>query len=220
MGGRLSFPGGGHYHATKARAGATLRTACARAARLRLDVILLEPGRSRRFASGDGVAWQPHDRPATDPSESTRSRAVTKGAYDGPMKLLGGGPTAWAKRSSARTSAAHPAADQDHTVGQGHVARRPAADHWRLGRCDEQQFPEAGLDRRPIVAMRPPPTSNAMACRRRARAAAPVSPGRRRNRRRRCPNRTHEEDESLLKRADRERRGRRGVTRHVDLSGS
>jgi NADP-dependent 3-hydroxy acid dehydrogenase YdfG len=100
MGGRLTFPGGGHYHATKYALEAISDALRFELRGFGIDVILLEPGLittefgETATASMDGALLA-----AEDPYARFNAAVgtVTKGAYDGPMKLLGAGPEKVAK---------------------------------------------------------------------------------------------------------------------------
>lgn len=100
MGGRLSFPGGGHYHATKHAVEALSDAMRFELRGFGIDVILLEPGLiTTEFGEAATASMSDTTIDGDDPyaSFNTTVGAVTKGAYDGPMKLLGGGPDRVAK---------------------------------------------------------------------------------------------------------------------------
>ncbi len=104
MGGRLSFPGAGHYHATKHALEAISDALRFELRGFGIDVILLEPGLIRTEFGEAAVASmaQSQTEPAVagdDPYAQFNATvgAVTKGAYDGPMRMLGGGPDRVAK---------------------------------------------------------------------------------------------------------------------------
>src|SRR5438445_8572596 len=95
MGGRLSFPGGGHYHATKHALEALSDALRFELRGFGIDVILLEPGLiTTEF--GEAATASISDVTSSDEGPYTRFNAtvgaVTKGAYDGPMRLLRAGP--------------------------------------------------------------------------------------------------------------------------------
>ena len=100
MGGRLTFPGGGHYHATKHALEALSDALRFEVRGFGIDVILLEPGLittefgEAASASMTGVTSFPDDPYA---QFNAAVGAVTKGAYDGPMRHLGAGPERVAK---------------------------------------------------------------------------------------------------------------------------
>ena len=104
MGGRLSFPGGGHYHATKHALEAISDALRFELRGFGIDVILLEPGLITTEFGEAAVASMAENQsePAGDGEDpyaqfNATVGAVTKGAYDGPMRLLGGGPDRVAK---------------------------------------------------------------------------------------------------------------------------
>lgn len=101
MGGRLSFPGAGHYHATKHALEALSDAMRFELRGFGIDVILLEPGlittefgeaaSSSIAAAGGEADGGPYAR------FNATVGAVTKGAYEGPMRRLGAGPDRVAK---------------------------------------------------------------------------------------------------------------------------
>ncbi len=110
MGGRLTFPGGGHYHATKYALEAISDALRFEVAGFGVGVTLLEPGliltefghaASAALAQADGAAEDGQGRDGTnddgsraDPYAAFNAAvgAITTGAYDGPMRRLGAGP--------------------------------------------------------------------------------------------------------------------------------
>ncbi len=126
MGGRLTFPGGGYYHASKYALEAISDAMRFELRGFGIDVILLEPGlittafgdaanasmadvgvasasadaASATDANAPGVgAVDAKPADAEDPYAHFNATvgAVTAGAYDGPMRLLGAGPERVAK---------------------------------------------------------------------------------------------------------------------------
>jgi NAD(P)-dependent dehydrogenase (short-subunit alcohol dehydrogenase family) len=101
MGGRLSFPGGGHYHATKHALEAISDALRFELRGFGIDVILLEPGLiATDFGDAATASMTDVQSPAgQDPYAHFNATvgAVTKGAYEGPMRLLGAGPDRVAK---------------------------------------------------------------------------------------------------------------------------
>ncbi len=96
MGGRLTFPGGGWYHATKHAVEALSDALRFEVAGFGIDVIVIEPGLiTTEF--GEAAASAVADVSSTvdeGPYASFNAAvgALTKGAYEGPMRRLGGGP--------------------------------------------------------------------------------------------------------------------------------
>jgi len=100
MGGRLTFPGGGHYHATKHALEAISDALRFELRGFGIDVILLEPGLittdfgEAATASMADVGAPDAGGSGEDPYARFNATvgAVTAGAYDGPMRHLGAGP--------------------------------------------------------------------------------------------------------------------------------
>ncbi|HEX4435755.1 MAG TPA: oxidoreductase [Solirubrobacteraceae bacterium] len=96
MGGRLTFPGGGHYHATKYALEAISDALRFEVAGFGIGVVLLEPGlittEFGETAAGTvaGVSSDVEEGPYAGFNAAVG--AVTKGAYEGPMRKFGGGP--------------------------------------------------------------------------------------------------------------------------------
>ena len=109
MGGRLTFPGGGYYHATKHALEAISDALRFELRGFGIDVILLEPGlittdfgeaaAASMSANSAHLAPAGDDPAVDDPYAQFNATvgAVTKGAYDGPLRRLGGGPERVAK---------------------------------------------------------------------------------------------------------------------------
>jgi NAD(P)-dependent dehydrogenase (short-subunit alcohol dehydrogenase family) len=100
MGGRLSFPGGGHYHATKHALEALSDAMRFELRGFGIDVILLEPGLiTTEFGEAATASISDVTSSGDDPYARFNATvgAVTKGAYEGPMRRLGAGPDRVAK---------------------------------------------------------------------------------------------------------------------------
>ncbi len=115
MGGRLTFPGGGLYHATKYSLEAISDALRFEVKGFGVDVVLIEPGLIvTEFAAtavakagevaGAGAGYDAEaDRPGGTAADGpyaefdTKLAALTTGVYEGPMRRLGGGPDAVAK---------------------------------------------------------------------------------------------------------------------------
>jgi NADP-dependent 3-hydroxy acid dehydrogenase YdfG len=93
MGGRLTFPGGGLYHATKYALEAISDALRFEVRGFGIDVTLIEPGlivtKFGEVASGS-VQGADDDGPYADFNEKVAK--LTEGVYKGPMAKLGGGP--------------------------------------------------------------------------------------------------------------------------------
>jgi NAD(P)-dependent dehydrogenase (short-subunit alcohol dehydrogenase family) len=100
MGGRLSFPGGGSYHATKYALEAISDALRYELRGFGIDVILLEPGLiTTEFGDAATASMGALESSSEDPYAHFNATvgAVTKGAYEGPMRMLGAGPERVAK---------------------------------------------------------------------------------------------------------------------------
>jgi len=100
MGGRLTFPGGGHYHATKHALEAISDALRFELHGFGIDVILLEPGLiTTEFGEAANASMADVGGAQEDPYAHFNATvgALTAGAYDGPMRRLGAGPERVAK---------------------------------------------------------------------------------------------------------------------------
>jgi NADP-dependent 3-hydroxy acid dehydrogenase YdfG len=119
MGGRLTLPGGGLYHATKHALEAISDALRFEVRGFGVDVVLVEPGlittefgktaaaTVRESGAGESAAsLEDGDRAGTSATEevadpyrefNTKLAAMTVGVYEGPMRHLGGGPDVVAK---------------------------------------------------------------------------------------------------------------------------
>lgn len=100
MGGRLTFPGGGHYHATKYALEALSDALRFELRGFGIDVVLLEPGLiTTEFGDAATASMVSVSSSADDPYAHFNATvgSVTKGAYDGPMRHFGAGPDKVAK---------------------------------------------------------------------------------------------------------------------------
>jgi NAD(P)-dependent dehydrogenase (short-subunit alcohol dehydrogenase family) len=100
MGGLLTFPGGGHYHATKHALEAISDALRFEVKGFGIDVILLEPGLiTTEFGEAATASMSDVTISGEDPYAHFNATvgAVTKGAYEGPMRILGAGPERVAK---------------------------------------------------------------------------------------------------------------------------
>jgi NAD(P)-dependent dehydrogenase (short-subunit alcohol dehydrogenase family) len=98
MGGRLTFPGGGLYHATKYALEAISDALRFEVKGFGVDVVLVEPGLIITDFAKNAVAAS--SQTAADGPYGVfdaKVAALTVGAYEGPMRHLGGGPEVVAK---------------------------------------------------------------------------------------------------------------------------
>jgi NAD(P)-dependent dehydrogenase (short-subunit alcohol dehydrogenase family) len=110
MGGRLTFPGGGVYHATKHAVEALSDALRFEVAGFGVDVIVIEPGLIKtQFAEaalGSMAGELPTDGPYAEFNVAVGRE--TAGAYEGPLARLGAGPEAVARKISRAISSRRP----------------------------------------------------------------------------------------------------------------
>ena len=99
MGGRLTFPGGGYYHATKHALEAISDALRFEVRGFGIDMILIEPGLIVTEFGERGRGEHGRRRRARAPTREFNAKLtkLTTDAYKGPMRHLGGGPDAVAK---------------------------------------------------------------------------------------------------------------------------
>ncbi len=99
MGGRLTFPGGGFYHASKYAIEAISDALRFEVRGFGIDVIVIEPGLIVTDFAAAAVASMEDVGDGSGPYEEFNAKLaeVTAGVYEGPMRRLGGGPDAVAK---------------------------------------------------------------------------------------------------------------------------
>jgi NADP-dependent 3-hydroxy acid dehydrogenase YdfG len=123
MGGKLTFPGGGIYHATKYSVEALSDALRFEVRGFGVDVILIEPGLIiTKF--GEVAAASVHDdQHAAGPYDvfNRKVAKLTENAYKGPMSKLGAGPEAVAKTiagalKSGRPRARYPVTPSAHLL--------------------------------------------------------------------------------------------------------
>jgi NAD(P)-dependent dehydrogenase (short-subunit alcohol dehydrogenase family) len=98
MGGRLTFPGGGLYHATKYAVEALSDALRFEVRGFGVDVIVIEPGLIvTNFGEVAAGSVQSAGEDGAYGDFNRKVAELTEGAYKGPMAKLGGGPEAVAK---------------------------------------------------------------------------------------------------------------------------
>jgi NAD(P)-dependent dehydrogenase (short-subunit alcohol dehydrogenase family) len=114
VGGRVVFPGGGQYHATKHALEAISDALRFELRGLGIDVILLEPGLiTTEFGEAATASMTDVTSSQDDPYARFNATvgAVTKGAYDSPLiRLIGAGPERIAKVIERSITRRHPPA--------------------------------------------------------------------------------------------------------------
>jgi len=110
MGGRLTFPGGGIYHATKYSVEALSDALRFEVAGFGVRVVLIEPGLIVTEFGKTAAGSIDHDVHADGPyAEFNQAVAAeTQGAYEGPMVKLGGGPDTVARKIERAISSGRP----------------------------------------------------------------------------------------------------------------
>ena len=107
MGGKLTFPGGGVYHATKHAVEAISDAMRFEVKCFGVDVSIIEPGLIKTHFAETAVGSVSHeDGPYAE--FNTAVSAATAGAYHGPFGRLGGGPEAVAKAIEKAITARRP----------------------------------------------------------------------------------------------------------------
>ena len=98
MGGRLTFPGGGLYHATKYALEALSDAMRFEVKGFGVDVVLIEPGLiTTEFANNALVAAEEDGAENPYANFEAKVAVLTKGVYESPVRHLGGGPEVVAK---------------------------------------------------------------------------------------------------------------------------
>jgi NADP-dependent 3-hydroxy acid dehydrogenase YdfG len=110
MGGRLTFPGGGLYHATKYAVEAISDALRFEVRGFGVDVILIEPGLIVTNFAQAATATVTADTDGPYADFNRKVEKVTTDAYTGPMAKLGAGPEAVAKAIADALAAKRPKA--------------------------------------------------------------------------------------------------------------
>jgi NAD(P)-dependent dehydrogenase (short-subunit alcohol dehydrogenase family) len=147
MGGKLTFPGGGVYHATKHAVEALSDALRFEVAGFGVDVAVIEPGLIKTKFAEAAVGAMASELP-TDGPYAEFNAAVgreTASAYEGPLARLGAGPEAVARKIESAISSRRPRTRYKVTAsaGVGLGARRLMTDRmW--DRFVATQFPRPG----------------------------------------------------------------------------
>jgi NAD(P)-dependent dehydrogenase (short-subunit alcohol dehydrogenase family) len=110
MGGKLTFPGGGFYHATKYAVEALSDALRFEVRGFGVDVILIEPGLIITNFGETATASVSGDQTGAYADFNRKVGKLTEGAYKGPMSKLGGRPEVVAKAIVNALSAKQPKA--------------------------------------------------------------------------------------------------------------
>jgi NAD(P)-dependent dehydrogenase (short-subunit alcohol dehydrogenase family) len=136
MGGRLTFPGGGFYHATKHAVEAISDALRFEVRGFGIDVIVVEPGLIKTSFGDTAVGAIEQATPEAGPYADFNAAVAraTAGAYDGLFGKLGGGPEAVAKKVEKAISARRPR------------TRYPVTPSARLILAQRRLLPDRGWD--------------------------------------------------------------------------
>jgi NADP-dependent 3-hydroxy acid dehydrogenase YdfG len=110
MGGRLTFPGGGIYHATKYSVEAISDALRFEVRGFGVDVILVEPGLITTNFADAATATVQHEDDGPYAHFNKKVSSITADAYAGPMAKLGAGPEAVANTIAKALSSRRPKA--------------------------------------------------------------------------------------------------------------
>jgi NAD(P)-dependent dehydrogenase (short-subunit alcohol dehydrogenase family) len=110
MGGKLVFPGGGVYHATKHAVEALSDALRFEVAGFGVDVVIIEPGLIKTNFAEAAVGSMAGEIPTEGPYAefNTAVGRETASAYEGPLAKLGAGPEAVAQKIERAISSRHP----------------------------------------------------------------------------------------------------------------
>ena len=111
MGGKLTFPGGGAYHATKHAVEALSDALRFEVRGFGVQVVIIEPGLiTTRFGETGAASVDAAKADADDPYAEFNAAVATAtaGVYEGPLARLGGGPDTVAKAIERALSARRP----------------------------------------------------------------------------------------------------------------
>jgi NAD(P)-dependent dehydrogenase (short-subunit alcohol dehydrogenase family) len=145
MGGKLTFPGGGAYHATKYAVEAISDAMRFEVAGFGVDVVLLEPGLivTKFGETAAGSVESAEDGPYAEFNATVG--AATESIYKGPMARLGAGPEAVARKIETALEATRP--HPRYTVTPSAklaIAQRRLLSDRMWDRAMETQFPRPG----------------------------------------------------------------------------
>ncbi len=109
MGGKLTFPGGGLYHATKYAIEAISDALRFEVRGFGVDVILIEPGLiTTEFGSTAAASVEKASQSDPYAKFNRRVANLTESAYRGPLRHFGGGPESVASAIAGALKAGHP----------------------------------------------------------------------------------------------------------------
>ena len=146
MGGKLVFPGGGVYHATKHAVEALSDALRWEVQKFGIDVVIIEPGLIKTdFA--DTAVGSISDTDTEGPYATFNHAVgkVTAGAYSGPTAKLGGGPETVARKIETAITSSRPRTRYKVTASAGLImAQRRILSDRMWDRFVKTQYPQPG----------------------------------------------------------------------------
>lgn len=144
MGGKLTFPGGGVYHATKHAVEALSDAMRFEVEGFGVGVVLIEPGLIKTSFADTAVSTVPvGDGPYA--KFNSHVAKMTRAAYEGPLSKLGGGPETVAKTIAKALTASSPRARYTVTLSAPlTIAQRRILPDRVWDRVMRTQFPSPG----------------------------------------------------------------------------
>ncbi len=145
MGGKLTFPGGGVYHATKYAVEALSDALRFEVGGFGVDVVLIEPGLIVTNFADAAVATVPEADDGPYAAFNAHVTKMTVGAYEGPLAKLGGGPDNVAKVIEKALTTGRPKARYTVTPSAAlSIAQRRVTPDRVWDRVMRTQFPQPG----------------------------------------------------------------------------
>jgi len=119
MGGRLTLPGGGYYHATKYAVEALSDALRFEVRGFGIDVIVIEPGAIKTRFGATAISSIAEDAGASSPYSAFNASAAqqVRNAYEGSMAAMAAGPEAVARAIEKAISAPRPKTRYVVTLG-------------------------------------------------------------------------------------------------------
>ena len=146
LGGKLTFPGGGVYHATKHAVEALSDALRWEVASFGVQVVVIEPGLIKtEFASTALGSMDATENEGPYGKFNHMVGKVTTGAYEGPMSKLGGGPETVARKIETAITADRPKTRYKVTPSAGLImAQRSILSDKMWDRFVSTQYPRPG----------------------------------------------------------------------------
>jgi NAD(P)-dependent dehydrogenase (short-subunit alcohol dehydrogenase family) len=147
MGGKLVFPGGGVYHATKHAVEALSDALRFEVAGFGIDVVIIEPGLIITEFGETAVGTMGHLEDGPYAKFNSDVAKATAGAYDGPMAKFGGGPEKVASKIEKALSSRRPDTRTKVTASAGVImGMRKAMTDRMWDRFVKSQYPQPKPD--------------------------------------------------------------------------